>query len=215
MEGEAEVTSPWDSERLREEIAETTSLAARPSDWPAGGGGGGGGEKLAAAAGGRPGGLVGPLMDDEDDEDDEDLGLALARDSEPRLVLNVGGVRHETRVSTLMAIPDTRLSRLAHAHTRLVTAPPSPSPSPADPSPSPLLTTPTPTLTLSGPPALLALTEYFFDRHPAVFNSVIDFYRTGESGVLGGWGVGLGSGGWGGGGGTCAWGYSGRRHICG
>ncbi|XP_063447444.1 potassium voltage-gated channel subfamily C member 2-like [Mytilus trossulus] len=62
-----------------------------------------------------------------------------------RILLNVGGVRHETHVSTLRTIPNTRLARLAEYHV------------------------------LSD-----KKDEYFFDRHPAVFNSVIDFYRTGE-----------------------------------
>ncbi|KAL3868947.1 hypothetical protein ACJMK2_041695 [Sinanodonta woodiana] len=67
-------------------------------------------------------------------------------DEEERIVLNVGGVRHETHVSTLRNIPDTRLSRLAEEHM------------------------------YSGKHKDV----YFFDRHPAVFNSIIDFYRTGK-----------------------------------
>ncbi|XP_050402185.1 potassium voltage-gated channel protein Shaw-like [Patella vulgata] len=63
-----------------------------------------------------------------------------------RLLLNVGGVRHETHVSTLRNAPNTRLARLAENHLE------------------------------SG----CKTEEYFFDRHPAVFNSVIDYYRTGE-----------------------------------
>lgn len=63
-----------------------------------------------------------------------------------RILLNVGGVRHETHVSTLRTIPNSRLSRLADTH-----------------------------LENGG-----GRQEYFFDRHPAVFNSVIDFYRTGK-----------------------------------
>ena len=107
-----------------------------------------------------------------------DPGAGLDSESEPRIVLNVGGVRHETRLSTLRAIPNTRLSRLAHIHTQLL--------QPAAPSPSPLLSTHTPTPTPTPSPGLtpatpvLPVTEYFFDRHPAVFNSIIDFYRTGE-----------------------------------
>ena len=62
-----------------------------------------------------------------------------------RILLNVGGVRHETHVSTLRTIPNSRLSRLAEMH-------------------------------LDGGGGRQ---EYFFDRHPAVFNSIIDFYRTG------------------------------------
>nr|KAI8754483.1 potassium voltage-gated channel protein Shaw-like [Biomphalaria glabrata] len=61
-----------------------------------------------------------------------------------RVLLNVGGVRHETHVSTLRTIPNSRLSRLAEVH-----------------------------LDNGG-----GRQEYFFDRHPAVFNSIIDFYRT-------------------------------------
>ncbi|RUS69088.1 hypothetical protein EGW08_023150, partial [Elysia chlorotica] len=61
-----------------------------------------------------------------------------------RILLNVGGVRHETHVSTLRTIPNSRLSRLAELH-----------------------------LEVGG-----GRQEYFFDRHPAVFNSIIDFYRT-------------------------------------
>ncbi|KAH3849310.1 hypothetical protein DPMN_091709 [Dreissena polymorpha] len=63
---------------------------------------------------------------------------------EERVVLNVGGVRHETHVATLLKIDRTRLSRLAEQH------------------------------------LISARDVYFFDRHPAVFNSVIDFYRTGK-----------------------------------
>lgn len=64
-----------------------------------------------------------------------------------RILLNVGGVRHETHVATLRNIPCTRLCKLAELHVI--------SDSKRD--------------------------EYFFDRHPSVFNSVIDFYRTGKS----------------------------------
>ena len=67
-------------------------------------------------------------------------------DEEDRIVLNVGGVRHETHLSTLRNITSTRLSRLADQHM------------------------------FSG----IKKEMYFFDRHPAVFNSVIDFYRTGR-----------------------------------
>ena len=55
-----------------------------------------------------------------------------------RMLLNVGGVRHETHVSTLRAIPNSRLSRLAELHvqsggglrsTSLTAIPPSSTPS--------------------------------------------------------------------------------------
>ena len=101
-----------------------------------------------------------------------DPGAGLDSESEPRIVLNVGGVRHETRLSTLRAIPNTRLSRLATIHTQLLP--------PAAPSASSLLSTPTPSPGLTPATPVLPVTEYFFDRHPAVFNAIIDFYRTGE-----------------------------------
>ncbi|XP_076441204.1 potassium voltage-gated channel protein Shaw-like [Babylonia areolata] len=69
-----------------------------------------------------------------------------AEGDDERMLLNVGGVRHETHVSTLRAIPNSRLSRLAELHVQS-----------------------------GGGPQ-----EYFFDRHPSVFNAIIDFYRTGE-----------------------------------
>lgn len=78
---------------------------------------------------------------------DSDEAAGTPRKKQPddhRLVLNVGGVRHETHVSTLMNFQNTRLSRLAENHM-----------------------------------SSRENNEYFFDRHPAVFNSVIDFYRSG------------------------------------
>lgn len=69
----------------------------------------------------------------------------ISGDSE-RIILNVGGVRHETHVSTLRTIANTRLARLAERHLR----------------------------------HKHRRDEYFFDRHPSVFNSVIDYYRTGK-----------------------------------
>lgn len=67
-------------------------------------------------------------------------------EDEDRIVLNVGGVRHETHLTTLKKIEHTRLSRLAEQHE------------------------------FSGSQKDV----YFFDRHPAVFNSIIDFYRSGK-----------------------------------
>lgn len=76
----------------------------------------------------------------------DQVSRQLLEAEEQKIVLNVGGVRHETHVSTLRNIPDTRLCDLAEQHV-------------ASDTPKDL---------------------YFFDRHPAVFNSVIDFYRTGR-----------------------------------
>ncbi|GFO40748.1 potassium voltage-gated channel subfamily c member 1 [Plakobranchus ocellatus] len=95
------------------------------------------------------GGEQGNFVDEEDtqlcphefaNDDSMDDG------GDQRILLNVGGVRHETHVSTLRTIPNSRLSRLAELH-----------------------------LETGG-----GRQEYFFDRHPAVFNSIIDFYRTGR-----------------------------------
>lgn len=68
-------------------------------------------------------------------------------DSENKIVLNVGGIRHETTQQVLKKIPATRLSRL------------------------------TPNLANYDP----VLNEYFFDRHPGVFNEIINYYRTGTA----------------------------------
>ena len=67
-------------------------------------------------------------------------------DAENRVVLNVGGIRHETYKATLKKIPATRLSRLTDALANY------------DP----------------------ILNEYFFDRHPAVFAQILNYYRTGK-----------------------------------
>ena len=61
-----------------------------------------------------------------------------------KIVINVGGIRHETLTSTLLAKPHTRLCYLARRHRQGVRE------------------------------------EYFFDRHPGVFSTVMDFYRTGN-----------------------------------
>ncbi|KAH3695946.1 potassium voltage-gated channel subfamily C member 3-like [Dreissena polymorpha] len=92
--------------------------------------------------------------DDKDDENKELISLEPVNlklfdtqlSDDERIVLNVGGVRHETHTSTLQNVPNTRLSNLAEMHAG--------SSNPKD--------------------------VYFFDRHPAVFNSIIDYYRTGE-----------------------------------
>lgn len=69
-----------------------------------------------------------------------------------RIVLNVGGVRHETFLSTLKTIPDTRLSYLGEHHTTVARSPEYDS----------------------------SKGEYFFDRHPGVFAQILNFYRTGR-----------------------------------
>lgn len=87
-------------------------------------------------------------------------------DSEYRIILNVGGVRHETYKHTLKKIPATRyfnvqfcsyrefaqivrICRLSRLTTNLANYDP-------------------------------VLNEYFFDRHPGVFSQILNYYRTGK-----------------------------------
>jgi len=81
-------------------------------------------------------------------------------DERERIVLNVGGTRHETYRSTLKTLPGTRLALLASA---------------SDPDLNP---DPDPHEQLQQVPAGSA--EYFFDRHPGVFCCVLNYYRTGR-----------------------------------
>ena len=64
-----------------------------------------------------------------------------------RIVLNVGGVKHETFKSTLRNFPDTRLAWITDSFSADYDA---------------------------------EKNEYFFDRHPGVFQQIINFYRTGK-----------------------------------
>jgi len=74
-----------------------------------------------------------------------------------RVLLNVGGVRHETLWRTLERMPHSRLGRLRR--------------SAADGADS------LGTLCDDFDPATM---EFFFDRHPRAFASVLNFYRTGK-----------------------------------
>lgn len=65
-----------------------------------------------------------------------------------RIILNVGGIRHETFKSTLRNFPDTRLAWITQRDNF----------TDYDPEKN----------------------EYFFDRHPGVFQQIINFYRTGK-----------------------------------
>ncbi|XP_041083979.1 potassium voltage-gated channel subfamily C member 1-like isoform X2 [Polyodon spathula] len=77
----------------------------------------------------------------------EEMGRG--EDSE-KIIINVGGTRHETYKSTLRTLPGTRLARLA------------------DPDPQRNLDFDT------------SHKELFFDRHPGIFAYVLNYYRTGK-----------------------------------
>ncbi len=67
-----------------------------------------------------------------------------------KIRINVGGVRHETYKSTLRNIPDTRLAWLAQSTS----------------------TNSTDYDQVKG--------EFFFDRHPRMFDAVLNYYRIGK-----------------------------------
>ena len=86
--------------------------------------------------------------------------IAKSRQLNKRVTLNVGGVRHEVMWKMLETIPRSRLGRLATN-----------------------ATTHEKILDLCDAYSLVD-NEYFFDRHPRSFNSVLNFYRTGRLHVV-------------------------------
>lgn len=78
--------------------------------------------------------------------------MARGEDSD-KIIINVGGTRHETYKSTLRTLPGTRLAWLAEPDTQVSSDSDAASPSP---------------------------TEFFFDRHPGIFAYVLNYYRTGK-----------------------------------
>lgn len=87
--------------------------------------------------------------------DDSSIGrpsfkASVSAASKERIVINCGGIRHETYWATLKKLPDTRLSWLCDTSSRTTTD--------YDPEKN----------------------EYFFDRHPHVFAAILNYYRTGK-----------------------------------
>ena len=95
-------------------------------------------------------------MSDLESDDEDDL----------KIVLNVGGTRHETKVETLMRRPGTRLSSLAKRHRDRTAHVGERSGGGGGEKNEVVVGT--------------KRKEYFFDRHPGVFTSIIDYYRSGR-----------------------------------
>ncbi|XP_072172041.1 potassium voltage-gated channel protein Shaw-like [Diadema setosum] len=93
------------------------------------------------------------LEEGEDDSPEDRLQSMRAAQAlqDNRVRINVGGIRHETYKSTLRNIPDTRLA---------------------------WLTTVTVTNTTADYDPINR--EFFFDRHPTMFEAVLNYYRTGK-----------------------------------
>lgn len=84
--------------------------------------------------------------------------MARGEDSD-KIIINVGGTRHETYKSTLRTLPGTRLAWLAEPDAQVSGSESGDAAAAAAPRSS---------------------TEFFFDRHPGIFAYVLNYYRTGK-----------------------------------